>query len=100
MSPALKVPVTVRLLNVVLPVAFNVPLTLAPVPVTTKMFALPATLVVTLPLTPTISTLLVPFAIEETPMSPAWSVPVTVKLLKVVLPVMLALPVTLKFALA
>ena len=60
----LTTPVTERLANVELPVALNVPDTLAPVPVTVNMFALPATLVVTLPLV-TIATLLVPLAIVD-----------------------------------
>jgi hypothetical protein len=49
--------------TVALPVTFNVPATLTPVPVTIKMFALPATLVVTLPFAVT-TTLLLPFTIE------------------------------------
>ena len=56
-------PLLNRLPTVVLPVAFRVPATLTPVPVTTKIFALPATLVLTLPLAVT-STLLFPFKIE------------------------------------
>ena len=56
------VPDDIRLLTVVLPVTFNVPATLTPVPVTTIMFALPATLVVILPFAET-STLLFPFTI-------------------------------------
>ena len=42
-------PLVLILPNVPLPEALNVPATLAPVPVTTTMFALPPTLVVTLP---------------------------------------------------
>ena len=60
-----------------LPLALNVPVTFAPVVVITNTFATPPTLVVTLPLAPTISTLLVPFAIEETLISPAFKLPVT-----------------------
>ena len=56
-------PLLNRLPTVVLPVVFNVPATLTPVPVTINMFALPATLVVTLPFA-TIDTLLFPFTIE------------------------------------
>ena len=57
----------------------RVPAIFTPVEVTTNTLATPATLVVTLPLTPTISTLLVPFAILETAISPAINVPVTVR---------------------
>ena len=60
----LTTPETERLPKVELPVVLNVPAMFAPVPVTVNMFALPATLVVTLPLV-TIATLLVPFAIVE-----------------------------------
>jgi len=48
--------------TVALPVTFSVPATLTPVPVTIKIFALPATLVVTLPFADT-NTLLFPFTI-------------------------------------
>ena len=48
---------------VILPVALNVPLTLAPVPVIINIFALPATDVLTLPFAVTI-TLLLPLTIE------------------------------------
>jgi len=56
------VPEVTILPTVKLPVAFNVPATLTPVPVTTIMFALPATDVVTLPPEVAIDTLLVPLA--------------------------------------
>ena len=46
-----------------LPVALNVPVTLAPVPVTIKIFALPATEVLIFPFNAGIFTLDVPFAI-------------------------------------
>ena len=55
-------PLLNRLPTVVLPVAFSVPATLTPVPVTTKILALPATLVVILPFAVT-NTLLFPFTI-------------------------------------
>ena len=65
------------------PFAVRFPETTTPVPVTTTILALPATLVVTLPLTPTISTLLVPFAILDTLISPAFNVPVTERFVRV-----------------
>ena len=46
-----------------MPVAFNVPVTLTPVPVTIKIFALPATEVLIFPSTAGIFILDVPFAI-------------------------------------
>ena len=55
-------PLLNRLPTVVLPVAFSVPATFIPVPVTINIFALPATLVVTLPFAVT-TTLLFPFTI-------------------------------------
>ena len=83
--------------TLLLPLTLNVPLTLAPVPETTNIFALPPTLVVTLPLTPMISTLLVPFAILPTVISPAFNVPVTERFPKVVLPPALNVPAVVKF---
>ena len=56
------VPDVTILPTVKLPVAFNVPATLTPVPVTTIIFALPATDVVTLPPEVAIDTLLFPLA--------------------------------------
>jgi hypothetical protein len=56
-------PLVDKLATVVFPVTFNVPEMFAPVPVTIKIFALPATLVVTLPFAVT-RTLLFPFTIE------------------------------------
>ena len=72
-----------------LPLTLKVPVTFAPVDVTTNTFATPATLVVTLPLTPIMSTLLVPFAIEETLISPAFNVPVTDRFATVIVDVVL-----------
>ena len=57
-----KLPVTLILPATKFPVAFKVPATLTPVPVTTNTFALPATLVLTLPFAVTM-TLLLPFII-------------------------------------
>jgi len=57
------VPEVTILPTVKLPVAFNVPATLTPVPVTTIIFALPATDVVTLPPDVAIDTLLLPLDI-------------------------------------
>ena len=55
-------PLVDKLATVVFPLTFSVPATLTPVPVTINIFALPATLVVTLPFAAT-STLLFPFTI-------------------------------------
>jgi len=55
-------PAVIKLPTVAFPVTFNVPATLTPVPVITNMFALPDTLVVTLPFAET-STLLFPLTI-------------------------------------
>ena len=54
----------VKLPTVAVPVALNVPLTLAPVPLTTNILALPALLILILPLFRTLI-LLVPFVILE-----------------------------------
>ena len=48
-----------------MPVTFNVPVTFAPVPVITKMFALPSLLILTFPLLDGMFTLLLPFARVE-----------------------------------
>ena len=94
--PTLALPVTlsspavVKLPPDTLLVAFNVPVIFAPDAVTTNTLATPATLVVILPLTPTISTLLVPFAILETAISPAINVPVTVRFETVIKSVVLS----------
>ena len=74
-----------------LPLALNVPATLAPVPVTVKILALPATLIVTFAFG-AISTLLLPSLIPVTARSPATNVPVTDKLPNVVSPVALNVP--------
>ena len=93
--PAVKLPVAVirppvpMLPILALPDTLNVPVILAPVLVITNIFATPATLVVTFPFVPTISTLLVPFAIEETLISPALNVPVTDRLETVIVSVVL-----------
>ena len=52
-----------KLPTVVLPVVFNVPATLTPVPVTINMFALPALDILTLPFAAGIFTLLFPLLI-------------------------------------
>ena len=85
-----------------LPEALNVPLTLAPVPVITNIFALPATYVLTLPFAVTI-TLLLPLTIElpadivkllNKPPSP-WKKLALAKLPKLALPLVI-LPVTVR----
>ena len=58
-------PLVVILFAVILPVAFNVPDTLTPVPVTTNTFAFPTALMFTLPLLLGILTLLLPLLILE-----------------------------------
>ena len=56
-------PLVPKLPTFALPVAFNVPATLIPVPVTTTTFALPTAEILTLPLAAGISTLLLPLLI-------------------------------------
>jgi len=63
-------PLVDKLATVVLPVTFNVPVTFAPVPVTTNILALPTALIFTLPLLLGMFTLLLPFD------SPAVVIPV------------------------
>ena len=111
---ALNVPVTVKLATLAvvklailatilptfaLPVAFSVPLILAPVAVNTATFEVPLTEIVTLLPGVEIDTLLLPSLIAVTLIPLALNVPVTVMLLTVVLPVMFALPVTVKLLL-
>ena len=86
-------PEVTKLPTVTLPVAFSVPATLTPVPVTTKMLALPATLVDTLPFAET-STLLLPFTIELPALAviPVNKLPLPVKKLAVTKLPKLALP--------
>ena len=59
-----------KLPTLALPVAFNVPVTLIPVPVAINTFAFPATPTVTLPLLVAIATLLVPLLIDAPPPPP------------------------------
>ena len=86
-------PLVDKLATVVFPVTFNVPEMFAPVPVTIKIFALPATLVVTLPFAVT-RTLLFPFTIELPALTviPVNKLPLPVKKLAVTLLPKLALP--------
>ena len=84
LSVVANTPVVPKLPVLALPLALNVPVTFVPVDVTTNTFATPPTLVVTLPLAPIISTLLVPFAIEETLISPAFKLPVTDRFVTVI----------------
>ena len=87
------VPDDIRLLTVVLPVTFNVPAMLAPVPVTTIILALPALLSVILPFATT-DTLLLPFTIELPALTviPVSKLPLPVKKLAVTKLPRLALP--------
>ena len=64
MLPVANTRATPKLSTLELPVAFNVPATLMPVPVTTNMLAFPATLVFTFPLA-TILILLLPFTTDD-----------------------------------
>ena len=57
----LIVPVALKLPTLALPLTLNVPVMLAPVPVTTRTFALPTALILTLPFDVGILTLLFPF---------------------------------------
>jgi hypothetical protein len=79
--------------TVAFPVTFNVPATFTPVPVTIKMFALPDTLVVTLPFAVTV-TLLLPFTIVLPALTvmPVNRLPLPVKKLAVTKLPKLALP--------
>ena len=60
-------PTVPKLPTLALPEAFNVPVTLTPVPETTTIFALPTALIVTLPFALGIDTLLLPLAIDDPP---------------------------------
>jgi hypothetical protein len=86
-------PLVDKLPTVVLPVTFNVPAMFAPVPVIINIFALPATLVVTLPFAVTV-TLLFPFTIELPALTviPVNKLPLPVKKLADTLLPKLALP--------
>ena len=89
--PTLAKPAVIIFPPVIFPVAFNVPATLTPVPVTTIIFALPAADVETLPLT-VIFILLLPFCSK--PLLIVVILPVVI--IAVVVPKLptLALPVT------
>ena len=89
-----------RLLTLALPVTFNVPATLTPVPVATKIFALPATVVETLPLAVRVI-LLLPLCSK--PLLIVVILPVVIiavavpKLLTLALPVTDKVPAVIKF---
>ena len=73
---------------VALPDTLNVPLTFAPVPVTTNMFALPALLILTFPFELGIFTLLFPLEYEPIKLPPVM-LPVTFNVVNVPSEVML-----------